>query len=135
MLATDVDPMAIRRGERGCYRPGSLRDLPADLVAEAFAPSDGELCVKAEYRRAVRFAEQDIRATAPADQFRLILCRNVAFTYFADEVQRKTLRVIRDRLLPGGALVIGILESLPGGVPGFEAWARKAGVYRRVERG
>ena len=133
ILATDVDQQAIERAQKGCYLAGSLKDLPEDWRSQAFAPSEGRLCVKDEYRGRVSFLVQDIRDTTPDGLFHLILCRNVAFTYFDDELQRETLRKITRRLTPGGVLVIGSTESLPQGEPRLEAWDQKLGVYRRVE--
>jgi len=77
---------------------------------------------------------KQMKYAAPEEAFHLILCRNVAFTYFDDELQRRTLRRIEDRLLPGGALVIGSAESLPAGATGVEPWSAKLRVYRRSER-
>ncbi|MBI1958104.1 MAG: chemotaxis protein CheR [Candidatus Rokubacteria bacterium] len=134
VVATDVDPEALGRAERGCYPLSSVKDLPADLRAGTFAPSEGAMCVKPEYRSRIVFLRQDVRVAAPEEAFHLILCRNVAFTYFDDELQRRTLRRIEDRLLPGGALVIGSAESRPAGATGVEPWSAKLRVYRRSER-
>ena len=53
----------------------------------------------------------------PAGPFDLVLCRNLAFTYFDEEGQRKVLRGIDERLVEGGYLVLGAYESLPEGIP------------------
>ena len=136
ILGTDSDQKAIERAERACYPGSSIKDLPADLLAKAFIPSSDRFSVSAEYRALVTFREQDIRVTAPTDLFHLILCRNLAFTYFDDGLQRETLNTIEGKLHPGGALVIGSLESLPDGVSGFDPWLQKLGVYRKsVESG
>ena len=131
ILASDVDQQAIERAQKGCYLAGSLKDLPEDWRSQALVPSEGMSCVKAEFRRAVSFLAQDIRHAAPDGLFHLILCRNVAFTYFDDELQRETLRKITQRLTPGGALVIGSTESLPAGGSELEVWSQKLGVYRK----
>ncbi len=131
IVATDADQEVLARAERGCYPPSSLRDLPAELLAGSFIPSGREFCVKPEHRKGVVFLQQDVRVTAPPEHFHLVLCRNVAFTYFDDAMQRETLRRIEDRLLPGGALVIGSTESLPAEASGFEPWSAKLRVYRR----
>jgi chemotaxis protein methyltransferase CheR len=131
IVATDVDEEALARAARGCYRPGSLKELPADLLARAFVPSGPELCVKPPYRSGMVFLEQDVRTAAPPERFHLVLCRNVAFTYFDDARQRATLRAIEERLVPGGALVLGSTESLPAGAEGFERWSPGIPVYRR----
>ena len=62
--------------------------------------------------------------------FDLVLCRNVAFTYFDDAGQRATLRRIASVTAPGGALVIGAHEDLPAGQCQFDPWAPQHGVYR-----
>lgn len=132
ILATDADPQAIQRAARACYPAGSFKELPGDVRAAAVVPAADGLCVREEYRAPVTFREEDLRAAAAEDRFHLVLCRNVAFTYFDDALQRETLRRIGERLLPEGALVIGRRERLPDGVPGFEPWAREPEIYRRV---
>lgn len=134
ILATDADPQAVERAQKGCYPASSLKDLPEKWRSQAFVPSEGGFCVKAEYREPVSFLVQDIRRAAPDGLFHLILCRNVAFTYFDDELQRETLHKITERLAPGGALVIGSTEVPPQGAPGLEVWDQKLGVYRREEK-
>jgi len=44
------------------------------------------------------------------------------------------LRRIVDRLVPGGALMIGKTESLPGDADRLEPWSRPLNVYRRLDR-
>lgn len=132
ILATDIDRQAIERAQRGCYPPSSLKDLPEAWRAEAFLLTADGLCVKPRYRELVTFLEQDMRETGPDEQFHVILCRNVAFTYFDEEWQRATLLMIKAHLRPGGALVIGSLESLPDGVSGLEPWATNLRVYRLI---
>lgn len=131
ILATDVAPQMIERARRGCYAQSSLKDLPKEWLEQAFLPSPEGWCVKEEYREPVAFIQQDVRMTVPTDRFHLILCRNIVFTYFDEELQRETLSKIVARLAPGGALVIGSSETLPGGVPGLEPWSEKSGIYRR----
>ncbi len=131
VLATDVNSHALEGAREGRYAASSLKDLPPDCLAEACVPTAGGFCVKEEYRQAVIFLRQDIREAAPADGFHLVLCRNLAFIYFEEGLQREVLERIREKLVPGGALVIGSRESLPRGVSGFEPWASRLGVYRR----
>jgi chemotaxis protein methyltransferase CheR len=49
----------------------------------------------------------------PEGPFHLVLCRNVAFTYFTPALQREVLARLVTRLVPGGLLVIGGHELLP----------------------
>jgi chemotaxis protein methyltransferase CheR len=132
IVATDIDPQSIRRAERGCYKASSVKELPAEWRAEALVTRGEELCLKNEYRGGVTFLLQDIREGAPEGLFQLILCRNLAFTYFDETLQKETMRKIADRLAPGGALVIGNLESLPDGPWDVEPWSKRLGVYRKA---
>jgi chemotaxis protein methyltransferase CheR len=126
ILATDVDPAVLRRAEAARYPPSALRELPAALRNEAFR--DGVLDTR--YRRRVTFARHDVRDEPPAGPFDLVLCRNVAFTYFDDVVQRATLQRIASVMAPGSALVIGAHEALPYGQEEFAPWAPQHGVFR-----
>jgi chemotaxis protein methyltransferase CheR len=132
ILATDIDPKAIQRAERGCYSANSLKDLPAEWRTWAFVESAGELCLKDEYRASVTFMLEDIRERAPGGLFHLILCRNLVFTYFDKTLQRKTTQRLSDRLAPGGALIIGNLESLPDGPWELQPWSTRLGVYQKA---
>ncbi len=132
ILATDVDPHAIERAREGRYPVSSLKDLPEEWLAQTCIPFAGGFDVKEEYREPITFQRQDIREAAPKGQFHLILCRNLAFTYFDDGLQREVLERIREKLVPGGALVIGNRESLPKGAYGVEPWSQTLPVYRKV---
>jgi chemotaxis protein methyltransferase CheR len=133
ILATDVDQWAIERARSGCYPGSSVKDLPAEWRAKAFSPTIDGFCVKPEYREPVSFFVQDLRERAPEGPFHLILCRNLVFTYFDDELQREMLNKLIGRLVPGGALVIGNTESLPERDSELESWSARLGVYRKPE--
>jgi chemotaxis protein methyltransferase CheR len=133
VVATDIDPHALRRAERGYYPASSLKDLPKEWRASAFVPTAEGFCLRPDYREAVTFVQQDIRETAPPGPFHLILCRYLVFTYFDDVLQRETLQRMTERLVPGGALVIGAVETLPEEVSGLASWSkRQLGVYRKI---
>jgi chemotaxis protein methyltransferase CheR len=135
IVATDIDPVALRRAERACYRPSSVRELPPPWRAGAFVEVAGELCLKDDYRHLVTFIRQDIRTQAPEGPFDLILCRNLVFTYFDETMQRKVLKVLSDRLTPDGVLIIGNLESLPDGRSGLFQPSGQRGIYRKDAQG
>jgi len=67
----------------------------------------------------------------PAGPFDMVLCRNLAFTYFDMDLRKKILEWIQDSLFEGGALVLGIHESLPDGVTGFCPWIPNMRIYRK----
>jgi chemotaxis protein methyltransferase CheR len=77
-------------------------------------------------------ARHDIRTPPPHGPFDLVMCRNLAFTYFDRDLQRATGARLADVLRPGGALVLGGHEALPKDLHGFEPWSAPHRVYRRV---
>jgi chemotaxis protein methyltransferase CheR len=131
ILATDVEPSALARAETGCFQASSLKDLPQDWRDAALERSGDRYCVKRAYRELVTFGLQDIRCTLPDRRFDLVLCRNVAFTYFDETVQRSVLGALAERLVEGGALVVGSTERLPEMARRLEPWSAKLGVYRK----
>ncbi|MDH3859210.1 MAG: methyltransferase domain-containing protein, partial [Gammaproteobacteria bacterium] len=68
----------------------------------------------------------------PTETFDLVLCRNLVFTYFDEDLQRNILDRMLGVLKPDGALVIGIHERLPEGVGGFNEWSAKLRIYRKT---
>jgi chemotaxis protein methyltransferase CheR len=131
VLGTDVDDRLLERARAACYAPGSLAALPAAWREEAFVRRDRLLCLRDAFRGAVELERQDLLAALPARQFDLVLCRNLAFTYFDAERARLALQRLAGRLRTGGALVVGVHERLPQPADRFEPWPGCRGVYRR----
>jgi chemotaxis protein methyltransferase CheR len=113
VVATDADQVMLKRARTGLYAAGSLKDLPQEWRARAFEPAGRGFRLRDRFRDCVRFRRQDIRRAMPAGPFDLILCRNLAFTYFDEEGQVRILNRLVARMVPGGALVLGGHETLP----------------------
>ena len=113
VVATDIDDAVLERARKGCYSKGSLRELPEAFIAQGFDRSGGLFCVRPRHREGVSFLNQDLRCEAPDGSFDLILCRNVAFTYFEAPLQREVLTRLLEHLSVPGYLVIGAQERLP----------------------
>ncbi len=86
IIATDVDEKLLERARRGCYAPSSLRELPQACWTVFVSKAEGQ-CLRPEYRNLVLFEQQNIRVSVPEGRFDLILCRNLAFTYFSSKLQ------------------------------------------------
>jgi chemotaxis protein methyltransferase CheR len=133
LLATEVDPFMLARARQGCYPASSIRELPEDWLPKAFDQQGDQYCLKQRYRNRVQFVEQDIRQSPAKDPFHLILCRNLVFTYYDKKLQKEILKRILKALLPGGALVLGAHESLPGDVPELTPWSPTAKIYLKIK--
>jgi chemotaxis protein methyltransferase CheR len=133
IIATDCNATLLDRARVGCYAASSLKELPADLRAAAFEAREGCLCVRTELRD-VAFLLQDVRQSMPTGPFDLVLLRNFVATYYAVDLQRPIIQRIADRIRLGGALVLGIHESLPAGIEGLAAWPGTNAILRRTEK-
>jgi len=130
ILGTDVDARLLERARAACYGASSLEALPQDWRLQAFERRGRQWCLRKGFRDHVELAQQDLLAALPEREFHLVLCRNLAFTYFDAEGARRALERIARRLRPGGALVIGIHERLPAPAEGFAPWPGCRAVFR-----
>jgi chemotaxis protein methyltransferase CheR len=131
ILATDVDADLLARARQACYPWSALKDLPPTWRDAAFQVQDELWCLRPAFAAPVRFLLHDLREPLPEDDFDLVCCRNLAFTYFGRELQWHVAQVIHDRLQPGGVLVLGIHERLPEGQAGFVALSARLALYRK----
>jgi chemotaxis protein methyltransferase CheR len=131
IIATDVDKVMLARAREGCFEPTSLHELPPPLIEQAFDRMGARYCVKPTHRKGIEFLDQDLRLELPPRVFDLILCRYVAFTYFAVPLQRKVLARMLERLRPGGYFVIGTHEQLPGDVPELVPFATAPQIFQK----
>jgi chemotaxis protein methyltransferase CheR len=112
IVATDVDEALLGRARDGCYGPTSLREVPPELMSQAFTGAGSRFCVRPQHREGVNFLKQDLRSEAPSGPFDIILCRNIALTYFVPPLRQRILSIIADRLNPEGFLVVGTHEAV-----------------------
>jgi chemotaxis protein methyltransferase CheR len=114
IVASDIGSKALAKAREGRYRSRSLRgDGP--VHADRFIERQGDdLVVPRRIVDAVEFRR--VNLCAPADvaamgTFDLVLCRNVLI-YFAEPMIARVAAHLADRLRPGGALLVGVSESL-----------------------
>jgi len=134
VLATDLHEGQLGRAAEARYPAGTLRELPEAWREAAFDHAADHAQLRARFRAPVRFARHDVRAPPPEGPFDLVLCRNLAFTYFDELAQRQVAASLRDALRPGGVLVVGVHERLPDGVAGFVPSSRSLYVVADHER-
>ncbi len=119
VVATDIDETMLARAREGCFKATSLHELPAHLIEQAFDHVEPLFCVKSRHREGIEFLAQDLRLETPGASFDLILCRYLAFTYFARPLQKEVLARIVGQLSPNSYFVIGTHEQLPGDGYGY----------------
>lgn len=124
LVATDIDEVQLGRAATASFPAGALRELPEAWRRAAFESRNDQEQLRERLRAKVRFARHDVRTTPLDGPFDLVLCRNLAFTYFDDPTQREVAALLRATTRPGGVLVLGIHERLPERVAGWAPYAR-----------
>ena len=89
--------------------------MPEECKVQAFENRGNNYHMKKIFTQDVQFLEQDIREDMPEGEFELILCRNLVFTYYTDDLQREIFFRMMTKLKPGGFFITGIHESVPEG--------------------
>lgn len=115
LIASDISASVLARARNGRYSPRTLRRGPIPAFAAPFmSATEQGVTVSAALRDAVRWRQLNL---TNADQVRsvgtvdVILCRNVLI-YFRDEVACRVVDGLTQQLRPGGALFVGVSESL-----------------------
>jgi len=131
VLATDVDETMLERARSAEYSKSSLRELPEAWRGTAFARRGELFRLRRQLRASVSVRSHDLRTAPPAGPFDLVLCRNVAFTYFDLDLQGEVAARLASCIRPGGALVLGAHEKLPNAADELAVWSTGLRVYRR----
>jgi chemotaxis protein methyltransferase CheR len=131
IVGSDSNPQMMGRAKQAIYPYSAVKNLPSAWRETAFTQHNGQYHLLPEHQQNVKFLCQDLRKELPDGLHDLVLCRNLAFTYFNEALQREVAQRIRDNLIPGGVLMIGVHEALPSECAGFTAWSERLGIYRR----
>lgn len=121
ILGTDIDPAAITAAEAGCYVKALLPTMPDGGAVEHFSDDGTRILVSPALRDMVRFCVHDITAESAIEamreiwpgRFDLILCRNVLI-YLHRSAQARVVTTCLELLNPGGFLILGTGETMPG---------------------
>jgi chemotaxis methyl-accepting protein methylase len=113
ILATDIGEYLIERAREGRYKKSSLEEIPEDIFRNLFKRDGESYLLDRIIRENVEFRRHDIIRDDPFTGMDMILCRNLAFTYFSKETQLEVLKKIAASLNEEGYLIIGKDESLP----------------------
>jgi chemotaxis protein methyltransferase CheR len=115
LLASDVDERCLQRALRGRYPASSFREMPKQLREKYFTNEGGTFCVDPDFPKRIIWLEHNLISDPPLSGNHLILCRNLAYTYFTDSLQEEITARFHRALLPEGLLVLGRKDHLPKG--------------------
>ena len=114
VLATEINPDALRCAQVGIYSPWSFRGTSPHIRSRYFRPmTNGQFTICPEIKKMVTFAQANLVNSTPIPHSGLmdvIFCRNV-LSYFTPEHVKRVLERFYDRLVDGGWLIVGPEES------------------------
>jgi chemotaxis protein methyltransferase CheR len=139
ILATDINPLFLRKAARGVYGTWSFRDTPGWLKERHFTRRpDGRFEIQPRIRRMVTFSYLNLAEDAypslvnGTNAMDVILCRNVLM-YFAPQRARKVVDKLYHALVDGGWLITSSTETSNAQFSAFTAVAFPgAFLYRRT---
>jgi len=114
LVASDISGAALARARTGRFTRRALRQEIPPFAAPWMTVAEREIAVDRRFTDAIdwrRLNLLDQDAVAAMGMFDIILCRNVLI-YFNDDNVRKVVTALGRQLMMGGALFVGIAESL-----------------------
>jgi len=117
ILATDINPVSLRKGIQGVYSDWSFRETPRWLKDNYFtANAKGRYAISEAIMKMVTFAPFNLAQdpypalSSNTNAMDIIFCRNVLM-YFAPEQAKGAIARFRHSLLDGGWLIVSPCES------------------------
>jgi chemotaxis protein methyltransferase CheR len=114
LIASDISLAALSRAKAGRFPKRSLRDaLPAE-GSPFLSTNDNQIVIDRRIVEAIEFVHLNLlddTKIGALPLFDVIFCRNVLI-YFRDSTVARTVDLLSTKLKPGGALFVGISESL-----------------------
>jgi chemotaxis protein methyltransferase CheR len=136
LIGTDISDDAVARASRGLFSAVEIsRGMSEDMRSRYFSARPGAWQIRDEIRAMASFRKLNLLQDFSAlGRFDVIFCRNVAI-YFNDADRRKLFARMERALEPGGALVIGAMESLTGIAPQFESKRHLRSIFYQTKSG
>jgi chemotaxis protein methyltransferase CheR len=115
IFGSDLSLASLARARTGVFRENAFRQTSSERRARFFdLDAPGRLRLREDVRRRVAFGRVNLvegARLAALPRFHVVFCRNVLI-YLAETAKRSVVASLHDRLLPGGHLFLGRVESL-----------------------
>lgn len=144
IYATDINPEALAKAERGTYRAERVAQFSRNYLAaggrgslaDYYTSAYGNAMFDRRLTRQVVFADHSLATDSVFSEVHLVSCRNVLI-YFNRVLQDRAVGLFCDSLVRKGFLGLGSKESLQFGAHAdkFEAFAPEQRIYRRKAPG
>jgi chemotaxis protein methyltransferase CheR len=140
IYATDINPEALAKAERGTYRAERVTHFSRNYVAaggrgslaDYYTSAYGNAIFDRRLIKQVVFADHSLATDSVFSEVHLVSCRNVLI-YFNRDLQDRAVGLFRDSLVRKGFLGLGSKESLQFGAHAdtFDAFVPTERIYQR----
>jgi chemotaxis protein methyltransferase CheR len=138
ILATDVNPVFLKKAEAGSYTEWAFRAAPDWLQRDYFKKTGpGKYQIVDNIRKLVTFSQLNLVKDAfpslslGTNAFDIILCRNVLM-YFAEEQAKKVVQNLERALVRDGWLIVSATEASVRLFSSFTGEKGAVGCYRKT---
>jgi two-component system CheB/CheR fusion protein len=131
VFATDMAERSLQNARNGVYPGGIEAEIVPPRLARFFQKEDAVYRVRADLRKLVVFAPQNVLQDPPFSRLDIITCRNLLI-YLEPDVQHRVLELMHFGLREGGALFLGTSETVGGAEDLFEPIDKKSRIFRRI---
>lgn len=116
IVASDIDSDAIRRAKIGIYNENSTKNVSTYYENNYFIKEKEfngfKYSINKKIKDYIEFIEEDVtKGHQTPIKYDIIFCRYLLI-YISRSTREEFLKIIRDRLNPGGLLILGKTESL-----------------------
>lgn len=132
LFATDIDADTIAEARTARYTKEIAEHVSPERLARYFIDEGETFRVGPDVRDMCVFSEHSLIRDPPFLQIDLLSCRNVLI-YMDVELQRRLIPLFHFALRPGGYLLLGTSEGLPGPQDLFEVLDKRHRLFRRLE--
>jgi chemotaxis protein methyltransferase CheR len=133
VLATDINPVYLKRARAGVYSAGSLKEIRPELISKYFhrQRSKNQYTIKTALAKDVAWEIHYLLLDPPGSNFDVVFLRNNVLTYYEDRLKRNAFENVLKSLAPSGLLIVGSHEALPFKTPGLVPVAPHPFVYKK----
>ncbi len=132
LFGTDLSDDAIQRARAGRYPASTAATVPAGHLQRHFVAVPGGYQISKAVRDACVFARHNLLEDPPFFRLDVVSCRNV-LTYLKPELQEQLAPLYHYALNPGGLLILGTSENIPGSAEFFRIADKKQKIFLRKE--
>ncbi len=129
IFATDIDEAALAVAREARYPESIEEQISPERIERFFTKVGKQYRAVKSIREMILFSVQNLIKDPPFSSLDIVSCRNVLI-YFGSGLQRRLTPLFHYALRPGGTLLLGPSENLPGSSELFRVLDKKTRVHR-----